>query len=211
VTLEGIDRAVTLSVAQKAGRLLRSRGVSVVAFEVARPPFISIAVDRHLTALGEAVWNHPPDDPHLAAFDHWVYLHLARYTALASSVVEPLLDTGHTVLVDTWGSTFLAKLSLQSDVDTDYFSALFSRLVQPDVVVHLPLPLQVATDLESTFPVSETGHSDKSVESSVAYRIQLATVLASYAHRNGWQTLDTTHLSVEEIAEAVANSAQCPC
>ncbi len=213
VALEGIDGAGKTTATREAGGILRRRGMPVVAFDKKNPPFVSEYVAAHLAALGKVIWGHPPDDPYLELGDeHWIYLQLSWYSALARCAVEPLLETGHVVLVDTWAYKFLAKLYLRPAVDAAGVRSLFARLVQPDLVIHLHLPPQIAAERKTAFAISEAGNMEGPVELSmdsfVAYQSRLAGVLASFAREEGWQTIDTSLLSAEDVADAVASTVE---
>jgi thymidylate kinase len=201
IALEGNASVDTPAVTQEAGRLLRTRGLPVVDFDEHHPPLVSPELDRHLAALDNMIRQPRPHEPdiHLSD-DHWVYLRLAWHTAVAHSVIEPLLDTGHIVLVDTWTATYLAQLSLRTRSNMAQIRALFDRLIQPDAVVHLNIPRRTATKPAHSTPGPAGG--------STAYHERVAEILTTFARKEGWRTIDITGLSSEGVAEKVALTVQ---
>lgn len=215
VCLEGIDGAGKTTAVTAAGEMLRGRGWPVVSFDKKDTDFTrgghaSAYVERHMSALREVIWGHPPDDPYLELGDfHWVYLQAAWYAALAHCKVVPLLRAGQVVLTDTWAYKFLAKLTLRPGVDVEHARSAFSRLPRPDLVIRLHLDPEVAAARKQTFAISEAGNHEGAVERSaqefIAYQQRLSAVLEEFAQAEGWVSLEVGHLGVEQMACAVAD------
>ncbi|MGH8905661.1 MAG: dTMP kinase [Egibacteraceae bacterium] len=210
VCLEGIDGAGKTTAIAVAGEILRRRGSSVAFFDKKDAGFSSPYVERHMAALREIIWGHPPDDPYLELGDfHWVHLQAAWYSALAKCKVTPLLQAGNLVLTDTWAWKFLAKLRLREGVDFDRARAAFSGLIRPDLVILLRIDPRVAAARKTMFAASEAGNHEGAVELSAqaftAYQQRLSAVLDEFARREGWVSLDVSQSSVEQVGHAVAD------
>ncbi|MGH8897375.1 MAG: dTMP kinase [Egibacteraceae bacterium] len=167
VCLEGIDGAGKTTAIAAAGEVLRRRGSSVACFDKKDAGFSSVYVERHMAALRDIIWGHPPDDPYLELGDlHWVHLQAAWYSALAKCKAIPLLQAGCLVLTDTWTHKFLAKLAMRESVDFDHVRSAFSHLIRPDLVILLRIDPQVAAARKTSFAVSEAGNHEGAVELS---------------------------------------------
>ncbi|MGH8883769.1 MAG: dTMP kinase [Egibacteraceae bacterium] len=106
VCLEGIDGAGKTTAIAAAGEALRRRGSPVACFDKKDTGFSSAYVERHMAALRDIIWGHPPDDPYLELGDlHWVHLQAAWYSALAKRKAIPLLQAGCLVLTEQPGPT----------------------------------------------------------------------------------------------------------
>jgi thymidylate kinase len=211
VCLEGIDGAGKTTAIAAAGGLLQQRGIQVAFFDKKDVDLGSAYAERHMTALRELIWGHPPDDPYLELGDlHWVHLQAAWYSALAVHKVGPLLRSGHVVMTDTWTHKFLAKLRMRPEVDFDHARSAFSHLPQPDLVIRLAIDPAVAAARKERFTRSDSGNHEGAIELSAKsftdYQKRLSKVLDDFTVQWGWESVDVTALTISQVGQAVADA-----
>lgn len=210
VALEGIDGSGKTSALTAAAEVLRGQGWPVAVVEKQTLELDSPYLQRHMRDLRELIWDHPADDPYLELGDlHWVYLQAAWYSAVATCVVQPLLQAGKVVLTDTWAGKFLAKLRMRPGVDFEHARGMFSRLPVPDVVIRLVIDPVLAASRKAGFSVSEAGNHEGRVELSltgfVEYQSRLSAVLDEFGDALGWVPLEVTTLTVPQVGQAVVD------
>jgi|GEM_PF-5312990 len=140
--------------------------------------------------LSDVLW-HSGDSPDLpAAF--WVGLQAAWYNALRTAVLEPLLTSGHDVIIDGWWFKFFSKLRLQGYAQGD-LDVVFGTVSQPDAVVLLAADLGALYDRRQDFEPRElgmhAGHIELNRSSFISYQQDGLRFLKGYAVQFGWPVL----------------------
>ncbi|WP_017606677.1 hypothetical protein [Nocardiopsis alkaliphila] len=144
-TIEGIDGA---GKSHLLSRLATTASFQVTALRKDAPPHTGNAwLDRRLAQIhdltwgydhAEPVWNYPAN--------YWLHSLAAWYALFYHAHVAPALDQKSPVVVDGWYFKHQARMTLSGD-DRLVVQAegVFSALPQPDRVVLLTTPAEVAT------------------------------------------------------------------
>lgn len=155
---------------------------------------------RQLTTM---LW-HSGDAPDLSdAF--WVGLQAAWFTAHGETVLAPLLESGHDVIVDGWIYKFCSKLLLQGHAQAD-LDVIFQRVRVPDAVVLLSADPAGLYDRGRQFRPAElgmhAGYGDLNRATFVDYQRAGLQYLHGYADTHGWSIVDLDTATTAEQSTA---------
>ncbi|WP_433358788.1 hypothetical protein [Streptosporangium sp. CA-115845] len=144
-----------------------------------------------MTQLATMLW-HSGDAPDLPD-GFWVTLQASWYSALRTTVVDPVLDAGHDVIMDGWWFKFFSKLLLQGWAQSD-LDVIFGRVTGPDAVIVLTADLGTLYDRREDFQPREMGMhagvSDYGRQAFITYQHDGLKNLLAYADHHGWPVLD---------------------
>ncbi|TDD68414.1 hypothetical protein E1293_36975 [Actinomadura darangshiensis] len=140
--------------------------------------------------LATMLW-HSGDAPDLSdAF--WVGLQASWFTAHGETVLAPLLDAGHDVIVDGWIYKFCSKLLLQGYTQP-ILDVIFQRIRVPDTVVLLSADPAALYDRGRQFRPAElgmhAGYGELNRETFVDYQRAGLEHMRAYADRYQWPVL----------------------
>lgn len=143
-TIEGIDGA------GKSHLLSRLATVTsqVTALRKDHPPRTGgLWLDRRLTLMHDLTWGYDHAEPVWDYPAHyWLHSLAAWYTLFHHAHVAPALDRALPVVVDGWYFKHQARMTLSGDDRlVSQAEAVFSALPQPDRIVLLTTPAEVAT------------------------------------------------------------------
>ncbi|WP_431921099.1 hypothetical protein [Nonomuraea jabiensis] len=144
-----------------------------------------------MTHLATMLW-HSGDSPDLPdAF--WVTLQASWYSALRTTVVDPVLARGHDVIMDGWWFKFFSKLLLQGWTQAD-LDVIFGRVPGPDAVIVLTADLGALYDRGRDFQPREMGmHAGVGSygrQAFITYQQDGLKNLLAYADQHRWPVLD---------------------
>lgn len=156
-TIEGIDGA---GKSHLLSRLATSTSQVTALCKDDLPRTGNAWVDRRLSQMhhltwsydqAESVWDYP--------VHYWLYSLAAWYTLFHHAHVAPALDRVRPVVVDGWYFKLQARMTLSGDDRlVSHAEDVFSALPQPDRIVLLSTPAEVATTRRSgTSKPSEHG------------------------------------------------------
>ncbi|WP_433513773.1 hypothetical protein ACQP2T_61210 [Nonomuraea sp. CA-143628] len=144
-----------------------------------------------MTQLATMLW-HSGDAPDLPD-GFWVTLQASWYSALRTTVVDPVLAAGHDVIMDGWWFKFFSKLLLQGWTQPD-LDVIFGRVAGPDAVIVLTADLGALYDRRGDFQPREMGMhagvSDYGRQAFVTYQHDGLKNLLAYADHHRWPVLD---------------------
>lgn len=157
-----------------------------------------------MSQLASILW-HSGDSPDLPD-GFWVTLQASWYTALRTTVLEPLIAAGHDVIMDGWWFKFFSKLLVQGWAQAD-LDVIFGNVPPPDAVIVLTADLGALYDRRQDFQPREMGmHAgvtgyDRAA--FVAYQQEGLKNLLGYAGEHGWPVieLDVTASVPDTIAQ----------
>ncbi|MFI9591188.1 hypothetical protein [Nonomuraea sp. NPDC052265] len=154
--------------------------------------------------LATMLW-HSGDAPDLPdAF--WVGLQTSWFTAHSQTVLAPLLEAGHNVIVDGWIYKFCSKLLLQGYTQSD-LDVIFGRVRVPDAVVLLSADPEALYDRRRQFRPAElgmhAGYGELNRTTFVDYQRAGLEQLHAYAARHAWPVvaLDPAATVAESTAQ----------
>lgn len=158
---------------------------------------------RLMRQLAAMLW-HSGDAPDLPD-TFWVGLQAAWFTAHGETVLAPLLDSGHDVIVDGWIYKFCSKLLLQGHAQAD-LDVIFQRVRVPDEVVLLAADPADLYDRSRQFRPAElgmhAGYGELNRETFIDYQRAGLQYLHSYADRHGWTVADLDPAATPEQSAA---------
>lgn len=219
IALEGPDGVGKTTLGQRLGELDYAQAVSNLGAgsrEGAQRPLVFVS-RRQLSATSEyaaslmhhlatVLWESGDSTDLPDSF--WVATQAAWFTAHSSTVLKPLLDAGHDVIVDGWVYKFFSKL-LSQGYKQHELDVIFSRVRMPDKVILLNTDIEALYTRRATkFRPSEmgmhAGYTDLGHATFVHYQELGMRNLEKFADSLGWTTLrfdaDTT---IEESIEAI--------
>lgn len=143
---------------------------------------------------------------HLLPRDYWVFLQCTWYTLLQNFVISPELALGKTVITDGWFYKFWARLE-QQNFQYEYLNTVFSKILKPDKVILLDVPLDLVLQRKSDFKEYEMGsHLDGatgSFEKLVALQSATYDNLARYAKEFNWDVVSLPTSDVEANSQKI--------
>ncbi|GLY99800.1 hypothetical protein [Actinoplanes sp. NBRC 103695] len=202
IALEGPDGVGKSTLAAQLGDLDYASAVAQLGDLGAGPRELVFAGRRQISAtsayaanvmsqLANVLW-HSGDARDLPdAF--WVGVQAAWFTAHAGTVVRPLLDAGHDVIVDGWTYKFFSKLLVQGYTESDLHT-IFARVRMPDTVILLTAdPGALYDRRQGDFRPAELGmhatHSTLGRDTFIDYQQQGLHHLHRFADAYGWSTV----------------------
>jgi thymidylate kinase len=207
VVFEGIDGSGKTTTAQRLAQDLVGDGHLCVFLPKRHIPENDPYVADHMKALADVIWDRAKSAPnHLLGYEHWIHLMAAYFAAFDHTCVQPLLDTGTTVIVDNWIYKFIMRISLASDIPLETVLAAFDGVAVPDRVYFLDVPAETAAARKTEFTWSETGDTSTvrpspsdEIASFVRYQTGVRDRYLELGARQGWVVVDVADADVAEI------------
>lgn len=143
-TIEGIDGAGKSHLLSH----LTTATSQATALRKDHPPRTGNAwLDRRLALMHDLTWGYDQAEPVWDYPAHyWLHSLAAWYTLFHYAHVAPALDRARPVVVDGWYFKHQARMTLSGDERlVSQAEAVFSALPQPDRIVLLTTPAEVAT------------------------------------------------------------------
>jgi dTMP kinase len=210
LTLEGPDGAGKSTAVADLVCRLRASGRSVVAvdkhYQVRSFDAPASLDDDHRARFAElqpVTYGPFPDGRHLWGDHHWLFILGSWYSLLDEVVVGPALAEGSVVLLDNAHYKTLARYVLKPDFPVDLAWHVFANLRRPDLVVYLDVDPVTAMRRKGGFEAIEAGFGGSEADHFVAHQRDLGDVMRSFGARWGWKHVDTTHASLDEVADQV--------
>ncbi|HEY6736383.1 MAG TPA: thymidylate kinase [Candidatus Saccharimonadia bacterium] len=162
--LVGADGAGKSYLADQIARHLTDTGRSDVVVAAKDQPFDggSLAAAR-LLGMHRLTWSYPNDEEVWAyPREYWLYQIMAWFTLFYEQEVQPALERGAIVVTDGWHFKHHARFRLAPDPNLVALAdQLFARLFQPDLVLLLDTPANIAAARKAgTSKPSEHGAFD---------------------------------------------------
>lgn len=209
VTFEGGDGAGKSTLARSLVEGLQRRGIKAVLVDKKSADFGSPHLKERMSCLRKVLWDYPRD-AHIGAWGdpHWFHLLVSWYSILDQCRIRPLLAEGSFVVVDNWYYKFAARFMLASGFDRQYILSSFAHLTEPDNIIFLDVPPELAVRRRKEFSATEMGRLDGSAGSSedfVSYQKKVLAQLRTLCGR-AWVRIDAARMSLDEIEIAVQDA-----
>ena len=205
IAIEGIDGSGKTTATRDLVEALRTSGHEAIALNKRTPPVSDVYVAKHLSLLAEAIWTNSKNSPiHLLGEQHWMHLHAAYLSALGKGIKEgQLVGKESVVVVDGWVGKLTARMATGHVYSTEEIFSFFGNILQPDVVIVLDVPPEVAEDrLAGDFTVGETrALGAETSPGFVAYQSEVREVLLQMAESHGWLVYRHQGKSPAEVAK----------
>lgn len=210
VVLEGIDGAGKTTVVEElSGRLLPG-GERIESWgRTDLDLFDDRRLRDRLSTLRDLVWagGGEPDQP-LGNVRHYLFLIAAWYESLERSRLRRP-QNGFVAIVDGWYHRSVVKAVIRGGLSEPWVRSLFANVLEPDLVILLDLPPEVAWDRRPSGKPSELGRWDgfqgPPREAFCSYQSRVRSHLLRFATSSGWSVVRAAaDVSVGELADAVA-------
>ncbi|MFJ8582782.1 dTMP kinase [Micromonospora sp. NPDC093277] len=205
IAIEGIDGSGKTTATRNLVEALRKSGHEAIALNKRTPGVLDDYVTKHLSLLAEAIWTNSKNSPiHLLGERHWMHLHAAYLSALGKQIKEgQLVDKEGFVVVDGWVGKLTARMATGRVNSAEEIFSFFGSIVQPDVVIVLDVPPEVAEDrLAGDFTVGETRSLGAETSPGfVAYQSEVRAILLHLAESHGWLVYRHQGKSPAEVAQ----------
>ncbi|NEB74293.1 hypothetical protein G3I40_03435 [Streptomyces sp. SID14478] len=158
--------------------------------------------------LRDLIWSSPESAGDTFGATHWILLIASWYAGLTR--LRPDLQPSHpgVCVMDGWFYRNIAKTLVREPLDPQWVESLFAPAPEPDLVVLLDVPPDVAWERRETFKDTELGRWDgfsgPAREAFCAYQSVIRQELMRMADQRKWLVLSPDrHTTAEQTAAAV--------
>ena len=202
--LEGGDGAGKSYLANQIVSYLKTTGHEGIVVAVKDQPYDDGSwIDQRLQGMHKLTWSYDNAEPVWEySREYWLYSILAWYTLFYEKYVMPAINEGAVVITDGWCFKHQARFRLSGSPDlVDLADTLFARLPQPDLVVCLDAPPEVAAARKqgaskpSEHGAFDTGSGSLEQASLVTYQGNTKDAL--------WQVLADHPATVQRVSHLI--------
>lgn len=207
ICFEGLDGAGKTTVSHRVADELSRAGTPSLLVEKKDTHFSRESLSQRMSLLRHIIWEYGDTPIQELGDEHSLYIMASWFSALDRGKIRPLLEQGHTVIVDNWFYKFIARFKLKPDLDFDHVQRCFAHLSRPDCVILLDVDPATAAARKEGYSLAETGNLDglhgRTAENFVQYQQSVRGVLMELAAKEGWLKLDVQGRSREEVTREV--------
>lgn len=213
ITFEGMDGAGKTSTSAQVAQRLNCLGYNVQYVDKKDISIDEGYLTHHAESIRNLIWGYPAEAPISGLGDgHWVHLMASWFHLLDETVVRPALGNGKLVIVDSWMGKFVARFSVKSSGRSQQARAAFGGLSKPDMTVFLDVSPLVAAARKRNFTAAECGNLDgysgTNAANFIAYQSRIREALSAFGAEWGWERIDTTGLTEEQVVARAAELIQ---
>lgn len=204
VVLEGIDGAGKTTTARRLAETLTASGRSASVVEKCGTQALVGRQGEQLGALQKLLWGpHAAETFSLMGPEYWCHLMGAWLRATVRFGVQPALDAGHVVIVDSWIGKFAAKMAAHDAVAAKAADAVFACLPEPDLTFYLRVSPQTALQRRGRPLPAESGNPSvaPTAEDFFDFQQRVAAQLDQRAVEHGWRTVSADTLSEAAVVD----------
>ena len=206
IVLEGVDGSGKTTLSRETAKRLGDIGFCYCSRkEIMRGDSF---VATQMKKVASLMWtDNEGETDHQLPTHYWLYLQSLWYTMLSQFIIEPLLAHGKIVIVDGWFYKFIARL-LVENFDSSYLYAIFSHVLEPDIVFLLDVDVEVIWNrgrpLRAYEMGSHQGYQGSAKEAFMKLQLRTLHYLKRFAMDKKWHVLSIDEkASIDECTELV--------
>jgi dTMP kinase len=212
VTFEGIDGAGKTTVSRRLFELLREELPGAGYYARSSADFPDPDVQRKMVKLAEVIWTRDVGRRAENPFtdEYWLFLLAAWFSVLDRQLLTVRRQEGWLTIFESWYYRLIAKF-LQKGFDRDWMLSLFATVEEPDLVVLLDIPPQLAWHRRPAFSTYEVGAWDSPAVddphvSFCCYQEKVRAQLLRFARERSWLVIrQDERSSVDEVCARIAD------